>query len=241
MQHEPLFPNQQIGVSDFDLGGVVAPWGRSAAEYEAFFALSDVPPSARVLDCGSGPASFAAEWGRGRFVVAADPIYRRSGSDIVAYFEPTASRMLEGMQKAHDRFRWDYYSSPESVVARRREVLAAFIADFQASTQAGRYVAACLPELPFQSESFDLVLCSHLLFLYSKELDRDIHLASLREMLRVGREVRVFPLLDMDGRLSAHLEASVRTLRVSAHVDLIPVPFEFRQDDSRMLRLTRRV
>jgi hypothetical protein len=62
---------------DFDLGGAVLPWGRNATEYEAFFALSDVSPSARVLDCGGGPASFASEWGSGgRFVVAADPIYR---------------------------------------------------------------------------------------------------------------------------------------------------------------------
>lgn len=224
---------------DFDLGGFVAPWGRGAAEYEAFFMLSDVPASARILDCGSGPASFAAEWGhQGRFVVAADPIYRRSGSDIAADFEPTAARILAGVRKARARFRWDYYGTPEAIIERRRNVLAAFIADFQASTPARRYVAASLPELPFQSESFDLVLCSHLLFLYSDELDLDMHLASLQEMLRVGREVRIFPLLDMDGRPSEHLEASIRALRVSAHVDLLPVPFEFRLGDSRMLRLT---
>ena len=90
---------------DFDRGGAVPPWGRNAEEYEAFFALSDVPPSARVLDCGGGPASFAADWGaRGRFVVAADPIYRFSAETIGADFEPTASRMLQGMQKARDRF-----------------------------------------------------------------------------------------------------------------------------------------
>ncbi len=224
---------------DFDLRGV-APWGRSAAEYEAFFALSDVPPSARLLDCGGGPASFAAEWGaRGRFVVAADPIYCLSPGSIAAEFEPTASRMLEGMQKAHDRFRWDHYGSPENVIERRREALAAFIADFQSPARAGHYVAASLPELPFQLETFDLVLCANLLFLYSEELDLDLHLASLREMLRVGREVRVFPLLDMDGRPSVHLEASVRALQASEHVELVPVPFEFRRGDSRMLRLTR--
>ncbi len=100
--------------------------------------------------------------------------------------------MLEGTRRARDRFRWDYYGSPEGVVERRRDVLAAFISDFQASTHAGCYIAAHLPELPFQSESFDLVLCSHLLFLYSDELDTDMHITSLREMLRVGREVRLF-------------------------------------------------
>ena len=72
--------------------------------------------------------------------------------------------MLAGMQKARDRFKWDYYGSPKDVVQRRRDVLTAFIADFQSVTRSGRYVSASLPELPFLSESFDLVLCSHLLF-----------------------------------------------------------------------------
>jgi hypothetical protein len=101
-------------------------------------------------------------------------------------------------------------------------------------------VAASLPELPFPSETIDLALCANLLFMYSEELDLDMHVASLRELLRVGREVRIFPLLDMDGHPSVHLEASVRALQTSAHVELVPVPFEFRRGDSRMLRLTPR-
>jgi ubiquinone/menaquinone biosynthesis C-methylase UbiE len=228
--------------SDYDLGGAVPPWGRSAAEYEGFFALSDIPPCTRILDCGAGPASFAAEWSRkGHFVVAADPIYRLPGREIAADFEPTAERILEGTRRARDRFRWDYYGSPEAVVERRRNVLAAFIDDFQASAPAGRYISGRLPDLPFQSRFFDLVLCSHLLFLYSSELGLDMHVASLQEMLRVGREVRVFPLLDMDGQPSLHLNACIRVLEASAHVEFIPVPFEFRHGDSKMLRLTPHV
>jgi hypothetical protein len=61
--------------NEFRLDGIV-PWGREAEEYELFLALEDLPSSARVLDCGGGPASFTAEWsGRGRVVRAADPIY----------------------------------------------------------------------------------------------------------------------------------------------------------------------
>ena len=226
--------------NEFDFGGAVPPWGRSAAEYEAFFALSDVPPAARILDCGGGPSSFTAEWSRkGQYVVAVDPIYRFSTRDFLADFDTTAARMLAGMQKARDRFKWDYYGSPEDVVQRRRDVLTAFNSDFQAETRRGRYVSACLPELPFLSESFDLVLCSHLLFLYTAEFDSEIHLSFLREMLRVGREVRVFPLLDMDGEVSAHLYDTIQTLRMSTRVELVPLSFEFRSGDSNMLRLTQ--
>jgi len=226
---------------DFNLGGKVPPWGRNAAEYEAFFSLDEIAASARVLDCGSGPASFAAEWSsQGRFVVAADPIYQQPGDEIAADFEPTAVRMLEGTRKAYDRFSWTHYKSPEDVVERRRETLRRFIADFQAADRVGRYVAARLPDLPFSAASFDPVLCAHMLFLYSDELDLDLHIASLREMLRVGREVRVFPLLDMQGERSKHLEPAMRDLETIAHAELVRVPFEFRRGDSFMLRLRAR-
>ena len=122
--------------SEFDFGGTVPAWGRGAAEYEAFFALSDVSPSARVLDCGSGPSSFAAEWGQtGRFVGAVDPIYRFSGRDLKASFETTAGRMLAGMRKAPERFLWDHYGSPEQVLRLRRDIFNTFLCDFQSVTR----------------------------------------------------------------------------------------------------------
>lgn len=165
-------------------------------------------------------------------------MYRFSPKNFLADFDLTAAQMLAGMQKARDRFKWDYYGSPEDVVQHRRDVLTTFIADFQAATRSGRYVSACLPELPFQSASFDLVLCSHLLFLYSAEFDAEMHISFLLELLRVGREVRVFPLLDMDGNPSAHLDNTIQTLRTSTRVELVPLSFEFRYGDSKMLRLT---
>ena len=171
-------------------------------------------------------------------MVAVDPIYRFSHRNLAIDFDPTAARMLAGMRKARDRFKWGYYGSPEEVVQRRREVFTAFISDFRTASRIGLYVSARLPDLPFLSKSFDLVLCSHLLFLYSAELDSESHLSFLREMLRVGREVRVFPLLDMDGAPSVHLGGAIQTLRASAHVELVPLSFEFRIGDSKMLRLT---
>lgn len=227
--------------NEFDFGGAVPAWGRSAAEYEAFFALSDVPSSARVLDCGGGPSSFAAEWGgTGRFVVAVDPVYRFSGRDIQSDFQSTSARMLKGAREAYARFIWDHYESPESVVRLRRDVLSTFLRDFRSAAASGRYVAGHLPDLPFRAKSFDLVLCSHLLFLYSAEFDTETHISYLLELLRLGREVRVYPLLDMAGRPSRHLERTIRAMRNCADVEVVPVPFEFRRGDTNMLRLTKR-
>jgi hypothetical protein len=222
---------------DFNLDGKVPPWGRNAAEYEAFFSLADVSDTARVIDCAGGPASFAAEWSKlGRFVVAVDPIYRQTGEEIAAGFDAIAERMLEGTRKACDRFIWNHYRSPEDLVERRRGSLQRFVTDYGDRKRSGRYVAAGLPELPFSAGSFDIVLCAHMLFLYSEEFSLEMHIASIREMLRVGSEVRIFPLLDMQGQRSQHLDATMNALSGAAHMELVRVPFEFRRGDCFMLR-----
>ena len=96
----------------------------------------------------SGPSSFCAGWAmEDRFVVAADPLYAHAASEIAAGFDHTASQMLDGMRRAHDRFIWAQYESPEAVVERRREALRTFLGDRADGSKAGRYVAAALLRL----------------------------------------------------------------------------------------------
>ncbi len=72
-----------------------------------------------------------------------------------------------------------------------------FLADFDTGKQEGRYIAGELPSLPFDNGQYDIALSSHFLFLYSAQLSAEFHLQALQEMLRVSREVRVFPLLTL--------------------------------------------
>ncbi len=76
--------------------------------------------------------------------------------------------------------------------ATRLAAMENFLADYEAGKAAGRYIEGVLPSLPFADDSFDLALCSHLLFLYSEQLDADFHIAAVRELLRVARDVRIF-------------------------------------------------
>lgn len=223
---------------EFRLEGVV-PWGREAEEYESFFALGDVPPAAHMLDCGGGPSSFTAQRSAGGpGVRAVDPIYALGQAAIRARFEATREPMLEGMKNARGRFVWNYYPSPEAVVARREKALEAFLADRARHPE--RYVAAALPALPFAAASFDVAVCSHLLFLYSDELSLALHVESLREMLRVAREARVFPLLDMTGKPSRHLVPALSALADEVTAERVAVPFEFQRGATHMLRLRPR-
>ena len=225
---------------EFQLDGIV-PWGRNRAEYAAFFDLAALEPGLRILDCGAGPASFTAEMTRlGRPVVAADPLYQASRSAIAERIVETYESMLQGMHAAHDRFVWTLYGSPERVGEVRRSAMRDFLEDYDAGRAAGRYLPAGLPDLPFGANSFDLVLSSHFLFLYSTALDLEFHLTAVREMLRVGAEARIFPLLDLDGQPARHVDPLCAQLRAEGFLaERVPVAYEFQKGGNEMLRIRR--
>lgn len=227
--------------SAFALEGIV-PWGRRLWEYEAFFDLAGLRAFPRVLDVGAGPASFAAEAAaKGHEVVALDPLYRFGGDEIRRRAQAAAPAMAAGLEQAADRFVWDRYGSRDGLLRTRTEALELFLADYEWGRTCGRYRDGSLPHLPFATGSFDLALCSHLLFLYGDGLDVDFHLTALDELLRVAAEVRVFPLLDLGGRRSAHLAAATETLRAAGiDVEERAVPFEFQRGATSMLRLRLR-
>ncbi|SEO65633.1 hypothetical protein SAMN04488052_10217 [Aquisalimonas asiatica] len=114
--------------------------------------------------------------------------------------------------------------------------MSTFLADFDAGFQQGRYVAASLPSLPFGDPEFDLALCSHYLFLYSDHVDEVTHLASMRELCRVASEVRVFPVVSLDGTVSEHLDYVMTALSEDGmQVSLRPVSYRFQKGASEML------
>jgi hypothetical protein len=67
-----------------------------------------------------------------------------------------------------------------------------FLADYERGLREQRYITGELPSLPFDSGSFGLAVCSHLLFLYSDLLSEDFHIRSVLELCRVAGEVRLF-------------------------------------------------
>ena len=81
-----------------------------------------------------------------------------------------------------------------------------FLADFEDGKAQGRYVPAALPHLPFADGAFDLALCSFLFFLRPERHSISFHVDGLSELVRVAREVRVFPILQVDGRLPEYAE-----------------------------------
>ncbi len=217
----------------------VIPWGRSFDEYYHLFALTDKDLAGRILGCGDGPASFNAEARpNGHAVVSCDPIYAFSADQIERRVQACYEDLLNQVRRHVDRFVWSRFRGPDHLGQCRLEAMRRFLADFEQGNREGRYVAAGLPELPFDNGQFDLALVSHLLFLYSEQFSFDFHIAAVRELLRVAKEVRIFPLLSLEVKRSPYVDSLRELLLSEGHIaEICPVPYEFQRGGNEMLRL----
>lgn len=222
----------------FELTDIV-PFGRSYAEYRSMFALEQADLTGRILDCGGGPAAFNAELTRnGGTTVAVDPIYAFDAAAIRARIDEVVPDMVAKLEANRDKFRWDRSGSPEELVALRQAAMDTFLADYPAGRREGRYVAGALPELPVEADGFDLALVSHLLFLYGDHLDRDFHLQALRALAERAREVRVFPLTDLNAQPSPYVEPVRRALAAEGmDSEVVTVDYESQKGANQMLRI----
>ncbi len=224
----------------FTIDGVV-PWGRTMDEYCGMFDLGERDLSGRILGCGDGPASFNAEMtAQGYRVVSVDPLYAFAGEAIEQRVEETYEIILEQLARNLDDFVWTYVPSLPALGERRMTAMRGFLADYLRGKREGRYLDASLPDLPFEDSSFDLALSSHFLFLYSEQFDLTFHVRALQEMLRVATEARAFPLLQIGGAPSPHVEGVIDAFtRQGFQARIEDVPYEFQRGGSRMLRLRR--
>ena len=215
----------------------VVPWGRSLDEYVSMFNLGEADLGLHILGCGDGPAGFNSTLTRqGGKVVSVDPIYVFDTAQISSRIAETYETVMTQMRKNQNDYVWKVIPSVETLGSLRMSAMETFLADFDAGKAEGRYVAGELPSLPFESGAFDIALSSHFLFLYSAHLSAEFHLQALQEMLRVAREVRVFPLLTLDGAASPHLDF-VKTQLASQGFDLVVkrIAYEFQKGGNEML------
>lgn len=218
----------------------IIPWGRTLREYELMFALTEADKNLKILGCGDGPASFNAEWtALGGNVISIDPVYQFSGTEIRERFDAVRENIIAGVEATPDKWSWSFHKNSQELLANRVAALNGFLADYEAGKNAGRYRIDGLPTLSFADGEFNLAVCSHLLFLYSNLLSFDFHLSALLELCRVADEVRVFPLLDLVGNNSLHLDP----IRFALHdqgieTSIEKVAYEFQKGGNQMLRIT---
>lgn len=217
----------------------IVPWARSGEEYAEMFELDAAALAGhRVLSFGDGPSDFNL-WARPRCrsVVSVDPIYDFDATAISRRIEDVQPSIEKGLREGHDNYLWERFSDPDALIRERRATMQRFLDDFALSSSASYYHAGRLPEVSSLPEA-DLGLCSHLLFLYSEQLDLAAHKAWILVMMSRVRELRIYPLIDLSGTPSEHLAPVLSWLASTGYRGtLVPCRYRFQRGADHFLRI----
>ncbi len=219
----------------------VVPWGRNLDEYIKMFNLTDADRTKKIISFGDGPASFNSEMTkRNGKVVSIDPIYQFSSQEIKQRIDEIKDAVIEQTRNNTNNFVWETIRDVEELEQIRLAAMANFLQDFEKGKKEKRYINHELPnKTDFNDLAFDLGLSSHFLILYS-QLGFDFHIASITEMLRVSKEIRIFPLLNLDAKDSDLLADIIEFFCSDFVVNIQKVNYEFQKNGNKMLTIKRK-
>jgi hypothetical protein len=224
----------------FELKSTV-PWGRNLEEYKNMFKLTDSDINSRIISFGDGPASFNCEMTENKkSVVSIDPIYQFSRKELEQRIDETKDVVIEQTKRNLKNFVWTKIRNTHELERIRISAMTKFLQDYENGKMTGRYINHELPgKTDFEYLSFDLGLSSHFLILYS-QLGFDFHVSSIHEMLRVAREIRIFPIVNLDARKTDLLDELLRHFEKDYFVEIEQVYYEFQKNGNEMLVIKRK-
>lgn len=224
----------------FKLSGVV-PWGRNFREYRRMFMLSEDDLKGKIAGFGDGPACFNAELTEmGGTVISFDPIYQFSKEEIEKRIEEVRAEVMEQMRQNADNYVWTDIKSLDELENIRMSAMRRFLEDYGKGKRGGRYVFHELPNrLPFEDNFLDLGLSSHFLLMYTS-LGVDFHIGAMTEMLRVCREIRIFPIVDLDAEKTELIDNVIGYFRKGFNVETVETDYEFQKGDNKMLIINKK-
>ncbi|QHT68955.1 SAM-dependent methyltransferase [Rhodocytophaga rosea] len=224
----------------FELKTVV-PWGRNLEEYRLMFNLTAEDLGKKIISMGDGPASFNVEMHRlGRQVISLDPIYAFPRIELAERIQQTKQEVLTQTWRNQDNFVWKHIKDMEDLEKIRMKAMTTFLSDVEAGKLEGRYIPHALPDkTPFRDEEFDMGLSSHFLILYAG-LGLDFHIQAIAEMLRICKQVRIFPLLDLNAQPSIVLKGIIDFFQNQYQLKIAQVAYEFQRNGNQMLLINRK-
>ncbi|PJJ07425.1 hypothetical protein CLU83_0595 [Flavobacterium sp. 1] len=224
----------------FELKNVV-PWGRNLDEYIKIFKLTDFDLNSKIISFGDGPASFNSEMTQlGKKVVSLDPIYQFTKAELKQRINETKETVMEQMRTNQEKFVWKNIKNVEELEQIRMGAMSNFVDDFELGKEQQRYVYHELPNsTKYDTLEFDLGLSSHFLILYS-QLGLDFHIQSITEMLRISKEIRIFPILNLNTAKSEVLDDIINHFNSDFVVSIESSDYEFQKDGNQMLVIKRK-
>ncbi len=219
----------------FKLNNVV-PWGRNIDEYRKMFMLSDNDMNMKIAGFGDGPASFncqAAE--QGFSVTSFDPLYQFTREQIAERIEEVRTVVMNQMKHNMENYVWTDIKSLDELENRRMSAMRMFLDDFEHGKAEGRYIYHELPsKVSLPDNSFDIGLSSHFLLMYTS-LGYDFHIRSITEMLRVCRQIRIFPIVDLDAKKTDLTTDVINYFSKEYSISITDTSYEFQKGENKML------
>jgi len=214
-------------------------WGHHLDEYQEMFDLNNKDLQGRLLEYGSGPSAFNVEVAsRATECVSCDALFNLDESTLKT--KATLVFADRAAQIAAQEASYDFseYGNLQGLMKKREEGMALFFSDYQKGVSESRYVGIKEIELPFYDFKFDLALSSHYFFAGLDNQDIDFHIKAIQELARVAYEVRIFPLIDNHGELSAYLGPVLLGLQqMSYGTEIRSVPYHLEPKGNAMLRV----
>ena len=214
-------------------------WGHHVDEYREMFDLSTADMETRLLEYGCGPSAVNAELTElSQKIISCDPLFNLDKdtlySKVSLVFADMAARVLRDQKK----FDFSRYGGPKLLIDERREGVAKFFADYEQGKEAKRYQGASDHHLPFSDFSFDYALSAHYLFADLDDQDVDFHIQVIKELARVAKEVRIFPLIDRYNQPSPFLGPVLLGLQQdNLGVEVRKVAYHLQPSGNAMLRV----
>lgn len=214
----------------------VVPWGRNLNEYRLMFCLSDYDMKKRIAGFGDGPASFNYQATKqGYSVTSFDPIYAFSKSDIQKRIDEVRISVMEQMKQNMDNYVWTHIKNLDELENIRMSAMRLFLSDYECGKKENRYICHELPnKLPYSDKCFDIGLSSHFLLMHTM-LGYDFHIKAINEMLRVCKEIRIFPIVDLDSNKAELISSVIEHFKKNYAVEIVDTEYEFQKGDNKML------
>lgn len=214
-------------------------WGHGIDDYREMFGLSDEDMNSRILEFGCGPSAVNSEQTQlNHHVVSADPLFVLDKDTLSSKAVMIFADMADEIKAEEARFDFTRSGGFEKLVAERQEGMNTFFADYEQGKNEGRYIGVTDCHLPFADFSFDFALVSHYLFADLDNQTVAFHLKVIKELARVAKDVRIFPLIDREGNTSEFLGPVLLGLqKENFGVEVKEVAFHLHQTGNAMLHV----
>lgn len=216
-------------------------WGHHFNEYQQMFNLVDADIGSRILEYGCGATAVNAALHADHQIISCDPLFSLQSDPLKQSVLTTFEEAVQYMKNASNQYDFSLYGSMEKLIAQRREGIAECLLDYEKGKMEKRYLPLDHEALPFKDFSFDYALSSYFLFSALEEQDVDFHLQCIRELARVAKDVRIFPLIDRRGQPSPMLGPVLLGLQQTNYaVEVREVNYQLQLGGHAMLRVWAR-